>query len=106
MKRLGTADERDRRMIEYLITLHKGRLAEFKLTRLNRIANSRKRLMQLLDEIIEARAEDLAAGMLMEYAPPRPDRKSDPTRERLPIGPKFSRMPVWIRKNAGSNGAD
>lgn len=103
MRKPATADERERRMVEYLVTLHKGRLAEFKLTRLNKIANSRKKLMELLDEIIESRAEDLAAGMLMEYAPPRPQVVvMDVTKDRFPIGPKKSRMPVWLRN--GSTG--
>lgn len=100
MRKPATADERDRRIIEYLVSCHKGRLAEFKLNRLNKVANLRKRLMQLLDEIIESRAEDLAAGMLMEYAPPRPGRATiDITRDRLPIGPKKARMPVWLGKD-------
>lgn len=99
MRKPATADERERRTVEYLVSCHQGRLAEFKLTRLNKVANFRKRLMQLLDEMIESRAEDLAAGMLMEYAPPRPKRATiDITRDRLPIGPKKSRIPVWLSK--------
>ena len=100
MRKPGTADERERRTIEYLVSCHQGRLQEFKLTRLNKVANFRKRLMQLLDEMIETRAEDLAAGMLMEYAQPRPERSAiDITRDRLPIGPKKAKMPVWLRKD-------
>lgn len=98
MRKPATADERERRLIEYLTTVHQGRIAEFKLTRLNRIANFRKRLMELLDEMIEARAEDLAAGMLMQYAPPRPERKEGDIWEgRLPIPPQRARRPVWIK---------
>jgi hypothetical protein len=67
-----TADERERRLVEYLRTLHKGQLREFRLTRLNRIANFRKHLMELLEEIIESRAQDLAASMLEISAPERP----------------------------------
>lgn len=103
MRRPSTADERERRMVEYLATLHRGRLAEFKLTRLNRVANLRKKLMALLEEMIETRAEDLAAGMLMEYAPPRPARRErDITEGRLPIPPKKARMPVWLRDSEGT----
>lgn len=99
MRKPGTADERDRRMVEYLATLHKGRLAEFRLTRLNRIANFRKRLMQILEEMIETRAEELAAGMLMEYAPPKPAREERDVMEgRLPIPPKKARRPIWVQK--------
>ncbi len=101
MRNPATADERERRLVEYLVTLHQGRLSEFRLTRLNRIANFRKKLMELLEEMIEARAEELAAGMLVEFAPPRPTRKeSNPMEGRLPIPPKRARMPVWIRKSA------
>lgn len=98
MRKPGTADERERRIVQYLSSVHQGRLAEFKLTRLNRIANLRKKLMELLNEMIESRAEDLAAGMLMEYAPPRPERRERNVVEgRLPIGPKRAEMPVWLR---------
>lgn len=100
MRKPSTADERDRRMIEYLSTLHKGRLAEYRLARMNRIANFRKRMMQLLNEMIESRAEEIAAGMIEEYAPPRPERSEiDVTEGRLPIGPKRARRPVWLRAN-------
>lgn len=107
MRRPATADERERRIVEYLISVHQGRIAEFKLTRLNRLANLRKRLRDLLEEIIETRAEELAAGMLMEYAPPRPAKRPQDApdvregRLPLPIGPKSARrIPVWLRKSA------
>ena len=100
MRKPATADERERRLVQYLTTVHQGRLQEFKLTRLNRITNLRKRLKELLDEIIETRAEDLAAGMLMAYAPPRPEKKPlEITEGRLPIPPKRV-MPVWVRKSS------
>ena len=101
-----TADERERRVVEYLLTLHKGQLAEFRLTRLNRVANFRKALMQLMEQFIEARAEELAAGMLAEYAPPRPEKTFEHVTEgRLPLpakGPKAKRrrMPVWVKRLA------
>jgi hypothetical protein len=105
MRKPATADERERRIIEYLTTVHQGRIAEFKLTRLNRIANFRKKLMELLDELIETRAEDLAAGMLMQYAPPRPERKEGDILEgRLPIPPKRARRPVWMRGSEDRRG--
>jgi len=96
----ATADERERRIVEYLRSVHQGRIAEFKLTRLNKLANLRKRLKDLLDEIVETRAEDLAAGMLMEYAPPRPEplqrsERGTVTEGRLPVPPKSVR-PVWL----------
>lgn len=100
MREPATADERERRMVEYLLSCHQGKLGEFKLSRLNRIANFRKQLMALIEEMIEARAEDLAAGMLMEYAPPRPERNViGMRRERLPVEPKKARIPVWLRKD-------
>lgn len=94
-----TADERERRMVEYLLTLNKGQLAEVKLRRLNRISNFRKRLMDLLNEMIEARAEDLAAGMLMEHAPARPVPEWKLKGEKQPMVRK-RRMPPWVRKSA------
>jgi hypothetical protein len=94
----NTADERERRFVQYVLTLNKGQIAHFKLTRLNRIANFRHRLTELLNEMVEARAEDLAAGMLMEYAPDRPKRAEDLSenvaRGRLPL--RKRRVPVWI----------
>ena len=96
-----TADERERRIVQYLVTLHQGRLAEFRLSRMNRVANFRKQLIQLIDKMIEERAEELAAGMLMEYAPRQPERKvGDTAEDRLPIPPKRVR-PVWLQDSAG-----
>lgn len=92
-----TADERERRVVEYLLTLNKGQLGEFRFGRMNRIANFRKALMQLLEEFIEARAEELAAAMIEQYAPPRPESElkalQKPQRRR---GGK--KMPVWLRR--------
>lgn len=93
-----TADERERRCVEYLVTLHKGQLAEFKLTRLNRIANFRHRLNELLNDMIEARAEDLAAGMLMEHAPERPIKKALPVRTENGLKLRKRRTPTWVQK--------
>lgn len=100
-----TADERERRLIKYLASCNRERLAEFKLSRLNRIAIFRKRLMEILNEMIETRAEDLAAGMMMEYAPPRTKpEQADATRDRLIIGPKKAQMPVWLRTSEHRRG--
>lgn len=98
MRPPNTADERERRFVEYVLTLNKSQIAEFKLTRLNRIANFRRRLMELLNEMIETRAEDLAAGMLMEYAPERtkPAAQQTPKR-RLPLADRKRVMPLWVR---------
>lgn len=93
-----TADERERQIVEYLSSLNKGQLAEFKLRRMNRISNFRKRLMELLNEMIEARAEDLAAGMLMEHAEPRPVPGWKLRGEKQPMVRK-RRIPPWIRKS-------
>lgn len=99
MRKPATADERERRTIEYLSSVHQGRLKEFKLGRMNRIANFRKQLKQLLDEIIESRAEELAASMLLLYAPPRPAiQEGDAVEERLIISPHRGRTPVWVKK--------
>lgn len=93
-----TADERERRFVQYVLTLNKGQLAEVKLRRLNRIANFRRQLMDLLNQIIEARAEDLAAGMLMEHAPTRPAKPKEwITKGRLPLLKR--RMPKWIAES-------
>lgn len=92
-----TADERERRFVEYARTLNKGQLAEFKLTRLNRIANFRRQLMELVEEMIELRAEDIAAGMLMEKAEPRPQIRAVKELPRL----RNRKMPPWIAESRG-----
>jgi hypothetical protein len=80
--------------------VHQGRILEFKLTRLNKVANFRKKLMELLNEMIEARAEDLAAGMLLEFAAPRPEKRPrDITEGRLPIPPKKAEKPIWLQNS-------
>ncbi len=96
MRKPNTADERERRIVEYLKCCHQGRLQEFQLTRMNRVANFRKRLMELINEMIEARAEDLAAGMLMQFAEPRPPKQIPAVEERLVIAPLARRMPRWL----------
>lgn len=97
-----TADERERRFIEYLLTLNKGQIAEVRLGRMNRIANFRKDLMELLNKLIEARAEDLAAAMLMEHAPKRPQH--EPAARRR-LAERKRAMPPWIREQARALGA-
>jgi len=93
-----TADERERRTVQYLLTLHKGQLGEFRLRRTNTIANFRHDLMAMLNKLIEARAEDLAAAMLMEHAPERPSRlvKAEFVKGRLPLPERKRRIPVWV----------
>ena len=95
-----TADERERRVIQYLETLHKGQIAEFRLGRLSRVANFRKALAQLMEQFLEARAEELCAAWLEQYASPRPEHPSaDLVTKRLPTPkPKRRRMPVWVKK--------
>jgi hypothetical protein len=95
-----TADERHRRVIQYLETINKGQTAEFRLSRMNRVANFRKALMQLLDSFIEARAEELSAAWLEQFAAPRPERpESDVATGRLPLPvAKKRRMPVWVKR--------
>jgi hypothetical protein len=88
-----TADERERRLVEYLQTLNKGQLAEFKLSRLGKLSNQRKRLIELFNEIVETRAEDLAAGMLMEFAQKRPVVTEKPA--VMPSRRKRGK-PVWV----------
>jgi hypothetical protein len=95
-----TADERERRFVQYVLTLNKGQLAEVKLRRLNRIANFRKSLMELINQMVETRAEDLAASMLMEHAPPRPvveREKESVVKGRLPL--RTRKMPRWVRES-------
>jgi hypothetical protein len=99
MRPPNTADERERRFVEYIRTLNKGQLAEVKLRRLNRIANFRKSLMELVNQMIECRAEDLAAGMLMEKAEERPPRILVLNDRPVPAERK-RRMPVWVREEA------
>lgn len=83
--------------MQYMLTLNKGQLAEVRLRRINRIANFRKALMDLVNEMVEERAEDLAAAMLMEHAPDRPkalpvaiERKRSAMRKRA--------LPPWVRE--------
>jgi len=95
----NTADERERRFVEYLLTLNKGQIAELRLSRLNRIANFRKALMEIVNNLVETRAEDLAAAMMMQYAPERPKRAVAPiTRER--IAERRRAMPPWVREES------
>lgn len=95
MRPPNTADERERRFIEYMLTLNKGQLGEVRLRRLNRIANFRKSLMDLVNQMIETRAEDLAAAMLMEHAPERPKREPEKVLQgRLPL--RKRRIPKWV----------
>lgn len=95
-----TADERHRRVIQYLETLNKGQMAEFRLGRMNRVANFRKALMQLMETFIEARAEELSASWLEAFAAPRPSKaKTDVAEGRLPLPVvKKRRMPVWVKR--------
>ncbi len=94
-----TADERERRFVQYVITLNKGQLAEVRLRRMNRIANFRKALMDLVNEMVEERAEDLAAAMLMEHAPERPMRGPVAVEGRRLPGRKAG-MPQWVREES------
>src|SRR5665213_703209 len=96
---LLTADVRERRIVQFLVTLHRGRLAEFKLGRMNRLANFRKQLMQLINEMIETRAEDLAAGMLMEFAAPPPPKELPGVLEKA-VKIRRRRLPVWPYKKS------
>jgi hypothetical protein len=94
-----TADERERRFVQYVLTLNKGQIAEFRLGRMNRITNFRKALMQLINELIENRAEDLAAAMLMEHAPERPKRPPVLiSRGRLVERKRV--LPPWVREES------
>lgn len=92
-----TADERERRVVEYLLTLNKGQLAEFRFGRMNRVANFRKALMQLMEEFIEARAEERAAAMIEEFAPARPESQLKALQKARPRR-RGKKMPVWLRK--------
>jgi len=87
-----TADEREKRFGQYCLACNKGQLAEVRLTRLNRAANFRKAIRELIEEFVETRAEDLAAGMLQEHCPERAQIVAN-----MPQS-KRRRMPVWIRR--------
>jgi len=93
-----TADERERRFVEYLRSLNKSELADLRLARLNQVANFRKVLMQLLNEMVEARAEDLAAAMLIADAPEKPKVLHVVKRRRL--SPSKAITPEWINQEA------
>jgi len=95
-----TADQRESRIAAYLRTLNKGELAEFQLTRLNRVANFRKELMHLLENFVEARAEILAAGMLMESAQPRPASQLRAIAKPRPKRRQPRKMPAWLRNSS------
>ena len=93
-----TADERERRFVQYLRSLNKSELADLRLARLNQVANFRKVLMQLLNEMVEARAHDLAAAMLIEDAPEKPKVLQVVKRRKLP--PSKAVRPEWINQEA------
>ena len=95
----NTADERERRFVQYLLTLNKGQIAELRLSRLNRIANFRKALMEIVNSLVETRAEDLAAAMMMEYAPERPKRVPVAIAKGR-IGERRRTMPPWVREES------
>lgn len=101
---MPTADERERRIVQYLLSVHRERIGQFRLSRMNRVANFRKQLIILIDQMIETRAEEIAAAMLEEYAEPMPKLpKVDPTKGRLVIpGPK--KIPAWVRKSGQNAG--
>lgn len=84
--------------MQYVLTLNKGQLAEVRLRRMNRIANFRRALMDLVNEMVEERAEDLAAAMLMEHAPERPKRGLVVVEERKPA--RKAVIPPWIREES------
>ena len=90
-----TADRREERIIKYLESLNKGQLGEFRLSRLNRVSNFRKALIQLMDGFIEARAEELAACWLTQFAEERPARKVVEV-GRLPLPERKRRTPKWV----------
>lgn len=99
MRPPNTADERERRFVQYLLTLNKGEIAELRLTRMNRIANFRKALMEIVNNLVETRAEDLAAAMLMEYAPERPKRVPVPI-AKVRIVEHRRTMPPWVKERS------
>jgi hypothetical protein len=90
-----TADERERRLVQYLFTLHKGQLGEYRLTRLNRAANFRKQIRELIEEFVEARAEELAAGMIERHAPERAPTEVRARKERVKQM-RARQKPVWM----------
>jgi hypothetical protein len=94
-----TADERERRFVQYISELNKGQLAEIRLMRMNRIANFRKALLELVNKMVEERAEDLAAAMLMEHAPERP-RRGPVAVERRKLPGRKAAVPPWIREES------
>jgi len=55
--------------------------------------------MQLMETFIEARAEELSASWLEQFAEPRPKKKEDVAEGRLPLpAVKKRRMPVWVKR--------
>jgi hypothetical protein len=69
---------------------------------MNRIANFRKTLMQLLNEMVESRAEDLAAAMMMWEASERPERTATPVQRERRLPPRKAARPVWVMEEAKS----
>ena len=100
-----TADARERRIVQYLLSVRKERIQQFRLIRMNRKSNLRKRIIQLIDEAIQECGEEFAAALLEEYATPRP-KNEDVTDGRLvlPVGPKKAQLPPWVRKSGESAG--
>ena len=93
-----TADERERRFVQYLRSLNKSELADLRLARLNQVANFRKAMMQLVNEMVESRAQDLAAAMLIADAPEKPGVLQVVKRRRLP--PPKATKPEWIEQES------
>lgn len=81
-----TFNEREERFIEYLTSLDREQVIDLKCERLGRVADLRKKLMALLNQIIEERAESLAAAMIERAAPERLRLQSDEHREAAKQG--------------------
>jgi len=94
-----TADERERRYVQYLLACNKGEIAEIRLGRMNRVANFRKAVRELIDAFVEAKAEEIAAAMLEQYAPERPQVVE--MAKAAKRGAKMRRIPTWVQR-AGS----
>lgn len=90
---------RQRGFVRCVADLNKSHIGEVRLDRLNRFANFRKQLLQLIEQMVEARAQELAAGMLQELAlerQPPPDANPFP----LPQAAAKRGMPKWVREES------
>lgn len=94
-----TADKRDERFAEYLRTLRKWEITDVRSERLSRVSDLRKKLLVLLEQIIEERAEALAAGIVERYTGEKQER---PMRPAFGTPEPVARADEWRHRRLGT----